>query len=103
LASSVELLRAESERIERESRSNPDAHDLATRAFSIWYRTAPDATDEPRQLALKAIELDPECTFAWVMAETTLARTRQSRAAFVIMPIRTPRMPGQQPMTSQTR
>lgn len=66
----LELIHVESERIERDRGSNPDAHDLATRAFSIIHYSAPDATDEPRQLALKATELDPECTFAWV----TLAR-----------------------------
>jgi tetratricopeptide (TPR) repeat protein len=63
----LELLHVESERIERESSSNPDAYDLATRAFSLIHYDAPDATDEPRQLALKATELDPECTFAWLM------------------------------------
>lgn len=67
----LELLRAESERIERERRPNPDAHDLATRAFSIWHRTAPDCTDEARQLALQAIALDPQCAFAWVMVANT--------------------------------
>jgi TolB-like protein len=77
----IELLRAESERSERERRTNPDAHDLATRAFSLWHRTAPDTTGEPRNLALRAIELDPECTFAWVMVANANLIALASRAA----------------------
>ena len=77
----IELLRAESERSKRESPANPDAHDLATRAFSIWYHTAPEATDETRQLALNAITLDPECTFAWVMVANANLIALATRAA----------------------
>jgi TolB-like protein len=62
----IELLRVESERSRREG-ANPDAHDLATRAFSIWHQTAPEVSGETLRLAQQAIELDPHCTLGWVM------------------------------------
>ena len=44
-----------------------DAHDMAARAYSLWYRHAPAMSAEATGLVNRALELDPQCAFAWVM------------------------------------
>lgn len=61
----LELANAEARRIQHET--NPDAHDLATRAWSIWYRLAPEMSDEVWTMVRRALELDPGCVLGWVM------------------------------------
>ena len=61
----IALLDAESERIARES--NPDAQDLAMRAWSLWYRIEREANAKAHLLARQAQALDPGCTLAWVV------------------------------------
>jgi TolB-like protein len=62
----IELFNAESERIGGES-VDPDAHDLAMRAWSLWYRAAPAPRPECKALVNRALELDAHCTLAWVV------------------------------------
>ena len=61
----IALLDAESERIARDS--NPDAQDLAMRAWSHWYRIVREANAKAHELAAQAQALDPGCTLAWVV------------------------------------
>ena len=61
----VELFDAEAQRAGA-SGVDAGAHDLAMRAWSLWHHAAPEASPECRALALRALELDPSCTHAWV-------------------------------------
>jgi TolB-like protein len=62
----IELMYAEAERVAR-SQAHADAHDLATRAWSLWHRDAPATHPDTERLVERALELDPDCTFAWVV------------------------------------
>lgn len=62
----IELFNAESERVGGEN-VDPDAHDLAMRAWSLWYRAAPAPVPECKALVNRALELDANCTLAWVV------------------------------------
>jgi adenylate cyclase len=53
------------------STPDKDAHDMAARAYSLWYRSAPAMSAEATALVHRAVELDPQCAFAWVMLANT--------------------------------
>ncbi len=61
-----ELMYAEGDRV-GQIEAHADAHDLATRAWSLWHRTAPVLDPDAPKLIARALELDPRCTFAWVV------------------------------------
>ena len=65
-----ELMSAESDRVSQ-SEVHADAYDLATRAWSLWHRTAPATHPDTAKLIERALELDPSCTFAWVVKAQT--------------------------------
>lgn len=62
----VQLFEAEAERIERQPSPNPDAQDLAMRAWSLWNRVQAESNAEARRLARQAVELDPACIRGWI-------------------------------------
>lgn len=76
----LELLDAEGERVGR-GEGKLDAQDLATRAWSLWYRAAPEINPEADELIRRAIELDPRCTFAWVMKANGVLMRLATRTA----------------------
>ncbi len=62
----IALLDAEAQRIARTS--NPDAQDLAMRAWSQWYSNRREANENAKRLSAQATALDPSCTLAWIVA-----------------------------------
>ena len=61
----IALLNAEAERISKVT--NPDAHDLAMRAWAHWYTIKQEANAKAKELSAQALALDPDCTLAWVV------------------------------------
>jgi len=75
----IELMYQEAERVGR-SDVHADAHDLATRAWSLWHRAAPATDPDTAKLIGRALELDPRCTFAWVVKAQACMVRLASRA-----------------------
>jgi adenylate cyclase len=73
----AELFKAESDRILLRRSANPDAGDLAMRAWWLWQRNDPAKNTEAQRLAREALALDPDC----VRALTTLALACVTRLA----------------------
>jgi Tfp pilus assembly protein PilF len=44
---------------------NPDARDLAMRAWSLWYHASPGVSRESRRMLEAAVRMDPSCAMAW--------------------------------------
>ena len=63
----LKLFDAEAGRLERAGALNPASHDLALRAWSLWYRSTATANAEAKLLLQKAIELDSNCALAWMV------------------------------------
>ena len=61
----IALLDAEAERVALAA--NPDAQDLAMRAWSQWYTNRREANEEAKRLCAQALALDPRCTLAWIV------------------------------------
>lgn len=61
----IALLEAEAARIS--GTVDPDAQDLAMRAWARWYTNRHEANEDAKVLAARALALDPECTLAWVV------------------------------------
>ena len=61
----IALFDAEAERISKAV--NPDAYDLAMRAWSHWYTTKEEANAKAKELSAQALALDPKCTLAWIV------------------------------------
>ncbi len=59
------MIDAESQRSQRLRPVNPDAQDLAWQAFSAFERRTPDKTAAARELAQRAVALDPTSTLGW--------------------------------------
>jgi TolB-like protein/tetratricopeptide (TPR) repeat protein len=75
----IQLMHAEGDRVALTA-PNADAYDLATRAWSLWHRTAPVHDAEATQLIDRALLLDPRCTFAWVVKAQTCMVKLASRS-----------------------
>lgn len=63
----VELFDAESERVGRDAHYNPDAQELAMRAWSFWQRARPETNAQAKRLARQALGIDANCILAWVV------------------------------------
>jgi len=68
----VQLVTAESERVERLKGGAFDAQDLAMRAWAQWLRIEPRSNAEAQRLAREALALDPDCTRALITLAHTL-------------------------------
>ena len=67
----TEIYGAEARRVERIR--DPDAHELAMRAWYLWYRiSTKESSDEARRLASVAVERDPRCVLGWHAIASTL-------------------------------
>ena len=56
---------AEADRVAKSA--NPDAHDLAMRAWSQWNRSSREGNRKAKELCAQSLSLDPRCTLAWVV------------------------------------
>jgi TolB-like protein/DNA-binding winged helix-turn-helix (wHTH) protein/tetratricopeptide (TPR) repeat protein len=62
-----QLIESESQRGQRLRPLNPDAQDLVWQAFSAYERRTPDKNAQARELAQRAVALDPSSVLGWSM------------------------------------
>jgi len=67
----LELIEAESQRSRRQHPLNPDAHDLALRAWSAYERRTPESVASARELLQRSLAADPVSVFAWSLLSDT--------------------------------